>query len=167
MTVTFQNAALFLKEIHDRLMNVATEGVLVHGFRSAHTMHENVWYMVLSDEIQHRSVEKPSRDVVDDVSPQVHAFFRDVFPKGVNGDDRFWEFLADGFKGRDEPFLFLLLCGDGIVGPGGASADVNDVGTLLKQLFAMVERFIHVVVSATVGERVRRDVEDAHNGRVG
>lgn len=166
MTVAFQDAALLPKEIHDSLVNVAAETILVHGLRSAHTMHEHVGYMVPSDEIQHCSIEEPSRDVVDDVGPQVHALLGNVFSEGVDGDDRFWELFPDGFKGRDESLLFLLKGGNGIVGSGGASADVNDVGSLLKQLFAMFECFIHVVVSATVGERVRRDVEDAHNGRV-
>ena len=167
MTVSLQLVALLFEEVHHGLVDVAAEAVLVHGLRGAYAVHEHVGDTLLANVGQHVGVEESTRDVVDDVCTLVHGLFGDAFAEGVYGDDRLREFLTDGFQGRNEPFLFLLFGGDGVVGTGGASADVDDVCALFQQFSAVPDSVVNSIVFASVGKRVRRDVKDAHDGRVG
>ena len=48
-------------------------------------------------------------------------------------------------------------------GSGRLSADVDEVGAVGEQLLAMLDCCDRRGVQATVGERVRRDVDDAHH----
>ena len=47
----------------------------------------------------------------------------------------------------------------------GFSADVKDVGTLVQQTLGLLERLVAIEVSATVGEGIRGEVDDAHDQR--
>ena len=160
VAVSLQHVTLLFEEVEHRLVDVAVQLILVHRLGRAHAMHQHVGDVVLADVRQHLRVEETARDVVDDVGAHVLA-------KGADGDFRFGEMLADGLEHRNDPLEFLLFRSDGIVGPGGASADVDEVGPLFQHLFTMQESRVNGVVFSPVGERVRRDVQDAHDGREG
>ena len=153
------------EEVHHDLVDVATEGVLVHGLGRADAMHHHVGDVVFADVRQHLVVEKSARDVVDEVGAFVDAGFSDIFPERVDGNQSVGEGLSDGFQDGDDALHFLALGGNGVVGPCGTTADVDEVGAVGNHLFAMVQGLARLVETPTVGKRVRRDVKDAHDGR--
>ena len=51
---------------------------------------------------------------------------------------------------REKRVFCFLLGGDGVVGSCGAASDIDDVGTVGNQLFAMEQGIIHLVVSSAV-----------------
>ena len=165
--IAFQDAASVFEEFHDGLVDVALECILVHGLWGSDAMHHHVGNVVLADIRKHVGVKESSGDVVDDGGAFVDAGFCDGFPEGVDRDDDLRELPFKGFQHGDDPFHLFLLGSDAVVWPCGASAEVDDVGTLAEHLFTMLESCIHAVILSPVGERVGRDVEDAHDGREG
>ena len=137
MAIAFQHSALLLEEVHDGLMDVAVKAVLMHGLWCPDAVHQDIGDAVLSDVVQHLCVEESAGDVVDDVGTLAHASLGHVFPEGIDGDDGFRELFSDGFQYRNHPLEFLLFGGDGVVGSGGASSDVDDVSPLREHLFAV------------------------------
>ncbi|KAG0755082.1 hypothetical protein G6F22_020727 [Rhizopus arrhizus] len=59
--------------------------------------------------------------------------------------------------------VFFLDRYRGSTRAGGFATDVEQIGAFLDQLQAMCDRSLGGVVRAAVGERVRGDVDDAHD----
>ena len=57
-----------------------------------------------------------------------------------------------------------MFRGYGIVRSSGTATDVDEVGTLGKHLFAVLQGLVYLVVTATIGERVGSHIEDAYDG---
>ncbi len=66
--------------------------------------------------------------------------------------------------GTTRASLFRLLHGIG-ARPGRLAADIDDVGAGGGKLGGMRDRLLLGVEEAAVGERIRRDVDDAHQHR--
>ena len=82
---------------------------------------------------------------------------------GVAGVDRYPDVRGEGLDHRQHPAQ-LLGHVDGVgAGAGRLTADVDDVGTLGHQVEPVGHRRLGIEPAATVGERIRGDVEDAHD----
>ena len=155
---------LLLEKVQHGLVNVAAEGVLMHGFWCPDAVHHHIRNVVFSDVRQHILVKQSARDVVDEIGTFGSAGFGHILSESVDGKQGFGKGRFDSLQDGDDALQFLLFRGDGIVGSCGAAADVDEVGTLGKHLFAVLQCLVHLVVAATVGERVGRHIEDAHDG---
>ena len=118
-------------------MNVAVKRVLVHGLGRAYAMHHHIGYMVLTDIGQHFLVKQSARDVVDEVGAFVHASIGNVFPERVDGNEHLGEGRPNGFQDGDNASHLFAFGGDGVVGPCGAAAYVDEVGTLGNHLLTV------------------------------
>ena len=50
-------------------------------------------------------------------------------------------------------------------GPGGFASDVDDVGTFFDQALRLLDGFVAIKERAAIRERIRRDVDHAHDER--
>ncbi|MCY1508423.1 hypothetical protein D9M68_427310 [compost metagenome] len=109
-----------------------------------------------------RLAQRP--DVVDDVRAQVEHGAHHL---GLVGVDRQRHVQLHGLAhhGQHARQLGVERHG-GAAGAGRFAADVEDVGTLLQQLLAVLQRRLGRRVRAAVGEGIGRDVDDAHHARL-
>ncbi len=104
-------------------------------------------------------------DVVDDVDAQVERRAHDLGLVAVQRDrnaepDR----LAQHRQHTRQLVVERYRIGPGA---GGLAADVEQVGALAQQALAVRERAARAGMTSTVGERVRREVDDAHDPGTG
>ena len=116
----------------------------------------------LGDQRQHRRVGGPARDVVDDARAGLDCRGRDLGLGGVDahGDVRSAP-PTPARRARSERTSSAALDRLG-ARPGGLAADVEHGGAGGGQLQAVRDRELRIEVAAAVGERVRSDVDDAH-----
>jgi len=100
-------------------------------------------------------------DVIDDVGPQLQASLHDAGFIGVDGQgDAELERLAQHGQQAVQLLVHGHLHG---TRTGGFGAQIQDVGTVLEQLFAMRQRRARVGMATAVRKGIRCDIDDAHD----
>ena len=87
--------------------------------------------------------------------------------RGVDRDPGAGAGLQQPFDHRQHAPQLLVRATGSAPGPGRLAADVEDRGALLLQRKAVLDRRARVEEEAAVGERVGRDVDDAHEREAG
>ena len=109
-------------------------------------------------------IESETARVVDYIDAEFEGALRDLRLVGI---ERKWDlqFVAQALEHRYEALPFFVRRNALRPGFGRFGADVDDVCTLLFEFESAGVGAIGVVITAPVGERVGRDVEDAHQER--
>jgi len=85
----------------------------------------------------------------------------------IDGEQEFRERRPNRLEYRDDPAKFLLQCHrSSTLWSCRFAADVNSVNPVGDHSRHMAERTIDTIETPTVAERIRRDVENAHNHRL-
>ena len=84
---------------------------------------------------------------------------------GVDGNEHLWAGLPDRPNHRDGPFDLSRSRHGLSPGAGRLGAHVDEVRPLVDHFQGMVQRRLRVEKSVSVTERIRRNVQDAHDGR--
>ena len=143
-------------------------GLRLHGFRIALHVHGDVGYAAVRNDGEHRGVEFPGRNVVDDERPErFDSLRRDFAAERVD---------RDGHAGRQpthgpdaQPDATPLLVGGDFVGPGtrGVAPDVDQLRPF-GHGFADAALDGFGLRSAAAGiERIGGDVKNRHHLRRG
>ena len=103
-------------------------------------------------------------DIVDHPGARLHGRAHHLGLGGVDAD-RHGHLRSQAFDHRHHATKLFFDLHFGGAGSGGFAADVEHVGALLHQPQRMRDGGIGRVMRATVGERVRGDVDDAHHLR--
>ena len=134
------------------------------GIGGVAVVHDHDRHAVLGDDARHVGIALQAPDVVDDgrarrraPRPRPSAFMVSIETGTPSASDR--------RQHRFEPPQFLLQRDRdrAAIGPGRFRADVDDVGAFRDHAAGMLDGALGIEELAAVGERVRRDVEDAHH----
>ena len=147
--------------------NVAVFGAAMCGIRHPSPVADDHASVVLarkpSDGLEHLIVVQPAGDVVDVVGAGTH---RSPRCRGVQGIDRNGDALcAQRLDDRQDAALFFFEGHGRSPRPRRLTADVDDVGPLPHQFARPCDCDLGVEILATIAERVRGDVEHAHDER--
>lgn len=114
----------------------------------------------------HVSVPEMAADIVDDLGSGFDGEPCCGGVEGIDGQDGLRTLLQDGFDNGENAGLFLFDGEGNGVGAGGFSAYVEDMSALVEHAQGVSQSAVGGVLRgvevATIGEGVRRDVEDAH-----
>ena len=114
----------------------------------------------LGDRVRHAGIALQSPDVVDDAGAEPRRLARHRRLRGVDGD---WRIEAgQRLEHRRHAPQLLLLGNRKMAGPGRFAADVHDRRALGDHRAGARDRGGRIEVASTVGERIRRHVENAH-----
>jgi hypothetical protein len=142
--------------------HVAVARVVLHGARLAEHVHQAALAARLGDHGRHLRIAAQRGDVVDEARPggQRRAGHRGL--RGVDAQGGGRSAASASTTGRTR--RSSSSCGTGVgARPGRLAAHVDELGALGGHLAAVGDRGAGVEPLAAVGERVRRDVEDAHD----
>jgi hypothetical protein len=146
----------------DVAKDIASEGFLLHGFWSGAHVHENDRDAVAGRDFGKFRVMVEPGDVVEHLSAGADGGFGDDGAACVDGNGDFEAALAQAFKnGKKAAKLFSGADAAG-AGPRGFSTNIENVGAGALHRESVIDGVARVKKSATVGEAVGRDVEDAH-----
>ncbi len=126
-------------------------------------VHDDDAAGVLGADFYHGRVGK-SGDIVDDVCPGFEGEAGGGGMPRVDRDAQFAVFFSECADDGDDAVLLFFRFYGFCAGAGGFSADINDVGAFFNELRGVGEGGFRGVVQAAIGEGVRGDVEDAHDG---
>ena len=156
----FQFSCAFRQVIADFNDDIVVEGIVLHGARLALHVHDDEARIARARDLDHRWVAK-TRHVVDDGGTRLHAGARNLGMARVDAhaDARLGE-LADNLNRARELFRDRHLGG---AGTRGLTAHVDDLRTLLDHALRMRDCGAVGIVLSPVGERIRRDIQDAHH----
>jgi hypothetical protein len=148
----------------NRSHRIRHRGQFAPGFRLAAHVVQDQPHIAVCGNLGEAGIESQTTGVVEDLDavlqrPLGNFGFIRVQRKG------YMQVIAQPFQDRDKP-LPLLIRGDSLrPGARGFGPDVDDVCALLLQFEGASIGAVGVVEAASVGERVRRNVKNAHNQR--
>jgi len=119
--------------------------------------------IVIGDHARQLRLEGQAGRVVDDLGAQLDRALRHFGFVGVHRNRR-GELPFQALQDGDEPPHLLRQGNARGAGPRGLGADIDDVRALFLQLQGAREGAVGIGVLAAVGEGVRCDVEDSHQG---
>ncbi len=155
-----QHLRLRLQEGPDFGHQVRVAGGFLHRFGVPLHMHQAQPGMALRDSLDRpRLAEAP--DIVDQVGAGIERGAHHVRLVGV--DRQRPAAFAQRLDDRHHPIQLLLPPERRGPGPARLAADVDEVGPFGNQLLGVAQRGIAGGMPATVGKRIGRDVEDAHD----
>ena len=149
--------------------NIGVLGVLwqLHGGRSATHVHQDIGHSERGDSGEHLRVELSTRDVVDDVGTRLYRLGGRKAVAGVDRENGVWrQLVAEQFDNGDQTGSLFVGTEQLSTRTRGDGTDVDDVGTIGKQLSGVSQDDIGRGVAATIVEGVGRDVENPHYHRV-
>jgi hypothetical protein len=148
----------------DVVDDVAVARIALHRARLAEHVHEAHVAARAGDRAGHCRVAAERRDVVDDRRAGLQ---RRRGHSGLGGVDREPRRAAgEPLEDRHDAPQLLGLADRLGAGAGGLAADVENVGSLGRQPPAVGDGGLRIRPRAAIGERVGRDVHDAHDDRV-
>ena len=156
----FQFCRAFCQVIAHFNDDIVIDGIVLHGARLALHVHDDEARIARTRGLNHRWVAK-TRHIVDDGGARLHTGARDLGVARVDAhaDARLGE-LADNLDRAREFFCDRHLGG---AGTRGLAAHVDDLRTLLNHALRVRNRSVVRVVLSPVGERIGRDIQDAHH----
>ena len=156
----FQFRRAFRQVIAHLNDNVVIDGVILHGARLTLHMHDDEARIARTRDLDHRWVAK-TRHIVDDGGTRLHTGARNLGVARVDAhaDARPSE-LANNLDRTRELFCDRHLGG---ARTRGLTAHVDDLRTLLDHALRECDGCIMGIVLSPVGERIRRDIQDAHH----
>ncbi len=135
--------------------------------RSASGVHEDRSAVECSAGCRHRWVPEVAAHVVDNLSSGFDGKASGGRVVSIDGEDGGGPLLQKGFDDREDARLFFFGRERDGVGASGFAAEVEDVGAFIEHAEGLRNGSFGGVfggiVEATVGEGVRRDVEDPHD----
>src|SRR5665647_1731435 len=135
--------------------------VLVGRVARTAVVHRDVDNPGARDQAGHHGIGRARGDVVDDHGAVLEGRLCDRRPGRVDTHDH----PGPGEPGhhRDDPVELLLSADPDGPGPGGLTADIDDVRAVGRQCEATRDGPVRAVPLTAVAERVGRDVEDPHH----
>lgn len=128
-------------------------------------VHQDDAAVVLRGDLRQLRMSLESVHVVDDVRPGLHGGAGDRgLIVGVNGKGNLQP-AGESFDHRHHAGDFFLDRHLNMPGPGGLTADVDDRRAFGRHLRRLTKGGFQCLMSATIEERVRGDVQDAHDFR--
>src|SRR5690606_12020910 len=124
-------------------------------------MHQDQAGTILADYFTHLGIKPQRADVVDYVGASFQNFAGNSGLTGVHRDHRA-ELWTNCLKNRKESLQFSLHRNRLRSRPGGLSSQVDDIDTLAFQFQAALYSCRGLEESASVGKRIRRDIDDSH-----
>ena len=141
--------------------NVAILRFGIHGFRASSRVHDHQCGARFRHHTGHRRIVSQATDVVHQYRPCVDGRSCDFRFVGIHRD-RHREPLGKSVDDRHQTREFLVN-GDRLgAGSRRFTSDIDQVGALALQTQSGLDRQIGIELRKRLGERVRRDVEDAH-----
>ena len=137
-------------------------GTLAHGLGELARMHDDHAAGARLYKVDHLGVGE-SGDVVHDGGAAAHGRLGDLNMARVDGDDG--ALLGERAHHGQHATGLLIGVDRRKAGTRGLAAHVDDVGTLVEHLEAVLDRRIGIEMLAAVAERIGRDVEDTHDAR--
>ena len=135
--------------------------------RATSGVHEDCPAAELGAGCGHSGVPEVAADVVDDLGADFDGAAGSGRVVGVDGEDGGGALFQQGFDDREDAGLLFFGRERSGVGARGFAAEVEDVGAFIQHAEGLRDGSFGSVfggiVEAAVGERVRRDIEDAHD----
>ncbi len=152
-----------LEEDADLAGNIPVSGVFLHGARRALHVHEDDTRAGPGGDGSHRGVGAQGGHIVDDRGPARDGGFGHRRLRCIDRDQSVRGRRVERTDDREHAAHFLFGRDGSRAGPGGFTAHVDDPGTLREHVEAMLHRAGKIEEIAAVRERIRRDVQDAHD----
>jgi hypothetical protein len=135
---------------------------LAPSLRCAAHVVENQAGIVLNDSLCQQRIPREAAGVVDDFSAMLNGQFRHF---GFVGVHRNWnaECAFQTLQHRNQAANLFRGRNARAAGFGGFSADIDDICALFLKLDRAGEGAVGVKIEPAIGERIGRDVEDAHD----
>ena len=135
----------------------------LHSARIALHVHKDKAYTGSRHQFGHRVITAQSGDIVDDGSTSRNRFLRDGSFGGIDGKYAVRRGGHDTFDHRQHPSHLLVCRNRGRARARGFPADIDHRRSFCQHGQGMIRRLPQVQERTTVGERIRCDIENAHD----
>ena len=151
------------KAVSERTPNVPSEGFALHRLGSAARVHQDQRRAVPARDFREARFKTQATDVIQNIRAGVESLLSNLCLGRINGDGDATQLPPQAADDRQHASKLFLGRDRLRSRPRGLAAHVDPVRSLAGQFHPMLDGTNRVKVLAAIGERIRSDVEHAHD----
>jgi len=152
------------EEVGDFGDDVGVGGGDLHGFGAALHVHDDDAAIAIAGEGFHLWVGGQAADIIEDMGAGVEGGMGDSGFHGIDAEEGIGDLFAQAVDDGEDSADFLVSVDWGGAWAGAFAADVDDVSAFGGEFDAADDGGLGIEPLAAIGEGVRGDIEDAHDG---